>query len=274
MRVRIALAVLGVVGAVVVPVALGGGGAPGVLQGSKGVVAPSGAVRYVAFSRAGGTVVAAVLTSGGQVARFRWLRGTYGVPIVAVDGATEGVTRDGKTLVLAPAVGPGATRSRFALVDTKTLRVRRFVTLAGSFSYDALSPDGQTVYLIETLGNGATYRVRAYDLAAGRLLRRVIVDPHEADEPMIGTPATRVTSTDGRWVYTLYVRPEQPPFIHALDARNRAARCIDLPWEGSQDAIWGMRLKLSRDGSQLVLRDGAGEAAVVVNTRTFRARPA
>jgi hypothetical protein len=277
MRIRRAAvpAVIAVAGVLAVPGALGGGGAPGVLVASTGVIAPGGAVRYVTFTRAGGTLVAAVLSRSGQVARFRWIRGTYGVPLVAFDGSTEGVTRDGGTLVLAPAnAGPLAAQSRFALIDTRTLRVRRVVTLKGSFAYDALSPDGKILFLIELLGESGTYRVRAYDLARGRLYPQVVVDADEAAEPMIGSPVTRATTADGVWVYTLYARPEKLPFVHALNAQNRRAVCVDLPWQGSTDALFQMRLTLDSAGTRLVLKRRSGAAAIVVDTRTFRARRA
>jgi hypothetical protein len=277
MRIRRAAvpAVIAVAGVLAVPGALGGGGSPGVLVGSTGVIAPGGAVRYVTFTRPRGTLVAAVLIRSGQVARFRWIRGTYGVPLVAFDGSTEGVTRDGGTLVLAPAnAGPLATQSRFALIDTRTLRVRRVVTLKGSFAYDALSPDGKTLFLIELLGDSGKYRVRAYDLARGRLYPQVVVDADEAAEPMIGSPVTRATTADGVWVYTLYARPEKLPFVHALNAQSRRAVCVDLPWQGSVDALFQMRLKLDSAGTRLVLKRRSGAAAIVVDTRTFRTRRA
>jgi hypothetical protein len=262
-------------GVFAIPGALGGGGAPGVVLGSKGVVASGGAVRYVTFTKDQGTIVAAVLTRGGQVARFRWIRGSYGIPLVAFDGSAEGLTRNGRTLLLAPANNaPLAAQSRFALVDTRTLRLRRVVTLKGSFAYDALSPDGKTLYLIELLGQTGNYRVRAYDLVRGRLYRQVVSDPDESGEPMIGSPLARATSGDGGWVYTLYTRPEKPPFVHALDARHRRAVCVDLPWQGSQDPLFQMRLKLNANGTRLVLATRSGVTAIVIDTQTFRARRA
>ena len=46
---------------------------------------------------------------------------------------------------------------------------------------------------------------------------------------MAGSPVTRTTSADGRWVYTLYQKPSGEQFIHALDTVGAAAYCIDLP---------------------------------------------
>lgn len=257
-----------------VPAAVGGGGAPGVMLGSKGVAAPGGLVRYVAFPAQGRTTIAAVATSGGQVLRFRTVRGSYGIPIVAHDGQTEGLTRDGKTLVLAPAVAPTARISRFAVLDARSLRVRRPVTLEGAFAYDALSPDGKTLYLIELLGgDGASYRVRAYDLENRTLLRRSISDPDATGKAMAGLPVTRATSGDGRWVYTLYARPGRPPFVHALDAKRRAAVCIDLPRRVADEEAFRLRLRLSRDGRRLTVGRGR-DAEAVIDTVTFRARRA
>lgn len=275
MRNVVTAAVIAVAGVLAVPGALGGGGVPGVVVGSTGVIAPGGALRYVTFTRGGATLVATVRVRSGKVARFRWIRGTYGVPLVASDGSTEGLTRDGRTLVLAQASAPPLARqSHFALVDTRTLRLRRVLALRGSFSYDALSPDGKTLYLIELLGQSGQYRVRAYDVPGGRLYPQVVVDADEADEPMIGSALTRATSADGTWVYTLYTRPEKPPFVHALNAQKRQAVCVDLPWQGSQDPLFQMRLRLNSSGSSLVLQKRSGAAVIAIDTRTFRARRA
>jgi len=67
--------------------------------------------------------------------------------------------------------------------------------------------------------------VRAYDLAARRLLPEPVVDPREPGEKMQGLPMTRATSADGRFAYTLYERPRGAPFIHALDTVRGSAAC-------------------------------------------------
>ena len=48
---------------------------------------------------------------------------------------------------------------------------------------------------------------------------------------MDGYPLTRVTSADGRWVYTLYQNGGVGgyPFIHALDTVRGVAHCIGVP---------------------------------------------
>ena len=130
---RVWTALLGLAAMVVV----GGGtayadGAPsaGVSQGGSGVV--WGAVRYVALPAPGGTSVAQIDSAGGTVNGFVSLRGSWGIPIVAFDGTTSGVSAGGQTLVLAQSSQTLLpSRSRFALVNPVKMRLQRVVTLRG-----------------------------------------------------------------------------------------------------------------------------------------------
>ena len=217
-----------------------------------GVVSPNGLVRYVAAPRAGKTFVKAVRVSDGKLLRWTNLRGTYGVPLVAYDGTAGGVTRDGRRLLLETA--GTSTRTRFAVLSTLNLKVQQAFALPGLWAYDALSPDGKTVFLTQvTATDPLRYLVRAYDLSARRLVAGAIVDKQEP-EAMTGYPVSRVESPDGVWAYTLYTRPGAQPFIHALNTRDRVAHCIDLVWKGSLDDISSARLTLSQDGKLLVVR--------------------
>ena len=74
------------------------GPSPGVTWGWDGVLARSGQVRYVTLPGARNTVLAVVRVSDGRVVNFRWLRGSYGVPLVAYTAskhAVIGLTRTG-----------------------------------------------------------------------------------------------------------------------------------------------------------------------------------
>ena len=261
--------------------AAGGAGAngspysPGLVYGWDGVVAPGGDVRFVTLGTARSTVVAVIRVRGGRVMRSRALRGFFGVPLVAYDGSTGGLSGDGRTLVVSsygPLPGTAGT-TRFAALKTRTLGVRRLVELPGSWSYDAISPDGSTVYLVEHMSAppNPRYRVRIFDLAAGRLLQGAIVDRLEKEEVMGGEPVTRATSPGGRWAYTLYARQKAEPFVHALDTVRREAFCIDLPLRLGQPKQMELRLRLATDGRTLsVRRDGASLAEI--DTRTFAVR--
>jgi hypothetical protein len=249
-----------------------GGPAPGPMLGASGVLAPSNAVRYVAFPSGRDTLVAAVGVDGGRIGRWRIIRGGFGIPTVAFDGTTDGVSRDGKTLVLAswtPQPARGVV-TRFAVLSTATFAPRKIVKLRGSFSFDALSPDGKTLYAIEYLWSPDPlhYRVRAVDLVSGRLYPGQIVDKREADEQMNGQPVSRAWARDGGWAFTLYSRNADEPFVHALDTRNRAARCIDLPWRVQPEAVWSVRLGLSADGRRVVVRQ-KGKRLASIDLGTF-----
>jgi hypothetical protein len=263
---------------VLVPVAAadGGGPDPGVVFGWTGATLPGLPFRYVTLPAGRATVVAIVRRSTGRVWNSRALTGTWGVPMVAGDGTSGGLTADGRLLVLAewkPATTYGAlrARSRFVLLSTKSLHVWRRITLLGDFTYDALSPGGGTLYLIQHLSSRdvTTYRVRAYDLASQRLLPSVIADRRQSGWVMHGSPVTRATTPGGRWVYTLYQQPGGYPFVHALDTARRTAICVGIPWKGDQNILPATRLALEPGGRTLTLTTRTGRALFAVDTRTF-----
>jgi len=267
----VGLALLLAVVLAVAPAASGDGGpSPGALTGGTGVVAPGGISRYVALNAGSYTVLAHVAVADGRVLRYRTLPGAYGIPVVTGDGTTGGMAADGETLVLAAfssPPGPGAN-SMFAVVATGRLRVTQTVLVQGSFSFDALSPDGSTLYLIQYLSTRdfTRYRVRAYDLSTRKLVPGAIVDRREPDEQMHGFPVTRASTRDGGWAYTLYGRDADHAFVHALDTRHSVARCIDLPWRVGRDL--GVRMTLR--GTRLVLtKRSGGRRLGTVDTRTF-----
>ncbi len=267
------LLVGGCAGALAAPaVASGAGGPVPAMQGGPGVSVSGGAVNYVAVGVGRRTLVEQVLRPGGGIGRTRLIGGRYGVPGVAYDNATTGLSADGRTLVLAAVLDRfPVLRTRLVVLDARGLRVVRRIALRGWYTVDAISPDGHSVYLIHYLRqDAARYEVRAYDLAAGRLVADPVVDPREPGEKMQGLPMTRATSADGRFAYTLYVRPQGAPFIHALDTVRGAAACIDLPTLARAD-LSAARLTPPADGGPLLVR-GAGIAPLAVDVAARRAR--
>lgn len=249
------------------------GPAPGVVLGRPGVLAQDGSVRYLAVPE-GRTTAVVALGPEGAVLRRASLPGVFGVPRVAYDGSTAGLSYDGQTLVLALPTPVKSLRavSRFAVVDARTGGLRRVISLRGSWSFDALSPNGASVYLVEYVPGDGRYRVRRYDLEQGRLLREAVVDPRRGGRSMAGEPVTRLDGPGGVWAYTLYRRPGGMPFIHALNTRTARALCIDLPWENAQDGLWKVRMAIVGAGRALELRQpGVGRLAVV-DTRAFSVR--
>ena len=231
---------------------------------SSGVVDPDGGLRYTAAVAGGGTVVAKLATDGGRLERSTYVDSRLVVPSVAYDGSASGLSADGRTLVLAqPGVRFPQTRSDFAVFDTRRLKLVERISLPGTFSFDAISPDGRSLYLIEyTSPRDLTqYEVRAYDLARDRLEPDPIIDPEESSEDMYGSPVTRSMSPDGRWAYTLYDGAEYP-FIHALDTERGTAVCIDL--ELLDRIVYGRTgLEPAPDGSTLAVVNRGKELASV-----------
>lgn len=267
------LVLAAVVGGLVILIgpALGAGPSPGMIFGSPGVVLRDGSVRYVALRAGSGTVVEAVATRGGAVRRSRFLKGgAFGVPLVAYDGSTGGLSRDARRLVVYASDSLGRAKTRFVVLDAHTLRVRSRITLRGDFGFDALSPDGSLMYLIQlkspSNGSGLAYEVRALSLVTGKLYPGAIVDRREPGEKMTGIPMTRVGSTDGSWAYTLYSKPSGGAFVHALHTTQREAFCIDLPLRVPDDQLGKVRMRVGKDVLVLRLRS---KTIARIDTRTF-----
>jgi hypothetical protein len=217
----------------------------------------------------GRTVVARVAEAGGRLLVWRSLPGTFTIPAVAYDGSAGGLSADGRTLALIePRQSFPRAQTRFLILG-RGLAVRWPVTLRGDFSFDAISPHGRMMFLIQYLSptDPTSYAVRAYDVQAGRLAQRPVVDPTEPDEKMGGTPVSRANGLGGRWAYTLYSRPGEAPFLHALDTAGRTARCIDLDALTGKDASY-MRLRLDPGGGTVRVID-RGRPLLTMDTRTF-----
>src|SRR5689334_17217844 len=197
--------------------------------------ATNGVAEYTANVHGTTTVVA----NGSQKLT---LAGKWGLPRVTMNNDVGGLSVDGRTLVLAKddASHQNGSLSRdtsFAVLGTKPLHVRTIVKVKGDFGFDALSPQGRMLFLIQHVSQDDLfqYRVRAYDLAKHKLLPRVIADKRQRDWNMNGMPVGRASTPDGRWVYTFYSNQNNYPFVHALDTVNRTATCIGIPFDWSAD---------------------------------------
>ncbi|WP_088288866.1 hypothetical protein [Kineosporia sp. A_224] len=155
--------------------------------------------------------------------------GSWVLPVVVPGSGPDGVTTGGSVVLAEKA--PAAGRSRFTVLRAPFTQPPHLVDLAGAFEFDALSPDGTRLYLVEHLPPKGSqhYQVRWYDLAADRLDEAVVVDKSNIGEWMAGHPVSRVTSLDGAVVATMYERSGGEPFVHVLHTREIYAQCIDLP---------------------------------------------
>jgi len=163
---------------------------------------------------------------------------------VSTDGTRAVVARTQRRSTTFAVVRPGAP-------------VRR-VVLGGHWQFDALA--GPTLFLLRIVPRG--YEVRVYDLAANELEPRPLRD---ANEPAVigGVPWRRLSSPDGRYVFTLYLRSDGGGMVHELDLRRQVARCIDLPGSGDFSAAGSYALAVAPDGRTLYALGGYGWAVAI-----------
>ena len=259
---------------VAVPAAAADGPMPFASQGGAGVLTPDGKTRYVTVGNGASTALQQIQVKGGAVQGFAELPGSWGVPVTTYSQDGEGLAADGKTLVLGDtmAVYPRMT-SEFLMVNLRGMQVLRTIELKGDFAFDAISPDARRLYLIQhvdTMNTNQRYVVRGYDLATGRLLPGRIADRTQKSWVMQGYPMARATSAGGRWVYTLYENPGGYPFVHALDTVRGVAHCIGLPWQGSQNGFYNMRVSLRNNDRTLAVHWLSGRPWLAVDTSTWR----
>lgn len=221
--------------------------------------------------------------TGGMVLGTQLLDGRWTVPLVAYDGTADGLSKNGRTLVL---IRPRVTFPRkstsfavFAIDSRKPGHMRRrdVIRLRGDFSFDALSPDGRSLFLIEYVSrrDPAKYRVRVIDLRRGRLAPKPISDSHRLATRMNGYPYARTTSPGGRWVYTLYSAPSDGhAFVHALDTRTRSAMCIDLDLHPYEVETQMPELSFDPAGRTVRVIDGAVRASIDARTYAVEYPPA
>ena len=242
----------------------------------RAVASPDGSIYYA--------------LEGASPTTLRWIDAKSGRTItqLAVDGSftfadertigPSGFSPNGRWLVL---VGAADATSGFAVIDTKLLKVAALVQVPGSFSYDAISDDGTSLYLIEQINQQAArnlglntpygYRVRVYDLPTAKLSETLVVDVKLASQTLANNAETRVDgfmtgiyqssvpSRDGLWNFSFYYNPNRGPFIHVLHLNSRSAFCIlDLPDPpNGYDKRLGWSLALAPSGKTLYAVNGA-----------------
>jgi outer membrane protein assembly factor BamB len=184
---------------------------------------------------AGRTRVEALRPQDGRALRAATLPGRWVIPAIAGTDRSGSLSGDGRTIAMAGPTGDGT--SAFALLDTRLAAAAHRFTLPGRWTFDALSPDGGTVYLLQHVG-GTRYHVRAYDATRGRLREGAIIEKGETDPDMTGTPVAREIGPGGSPVYTLYRGGDHGAFVHALDTRYGFAICVDLPAGGAWGLAW------------------------------------
>jgi hypothetical protein len=213
----------------------------------------------------------------GATRRSSRLPGYFQLPPATFSGVPGGLSPNGRWLVLESFDRtnsiPSATH--MLVVDTSYASAPRPIDLDGLFNFDAVSNDGQRVYMIQYL-SGNQYHVRFYDLNLGRLDPQIVFDKSDGSAAMAGVRLSGVASPDGHWLYSVYIRENQSAFIHALSLDSPVAICIDLPGSGystnGDEFHWS--LALNAGGSHLYAANGAtGIVADIPIDNGFPSRP-
>ena len=174
---------------------------------------------------------------------------------VGLEYKLKGVSQNGRRAVLQKGGNGAAT----FLVATSTSQ--RTVHVDGSgWDFDALR--GNNLFLIRYLNTGG-YQVRLLHLATGRLEQAPLKDPHESGT-IWGQPFSRLSSSDGHYLFTLYIGSNGGAMIHELDLDHAKARCIDLPGTGDYGSAASWTMQLSANGKTLwAVNPGYGRVVAI-----------
>jgi WD40 repeat protein len=257
---------------------------------SRAVASPDGSVYYALEGSSPTTVRWTDAKTGRPITQLT-LPGAYAFAS-ETGPAPTGFSPNGRWLVL---VGDTGAKSSFAIVDTSLVRLAAFAEVPGPFTYDAISDDGTSLYLIEQITSQAAqnlsgvnaaygYRVRVYDVPAGKMSETLVVDVKLAaqtdgnnaetrlDGIMSGIYQSSVPSRDGRWNFSFYYNPNRGPFIHVLHLDSRSAFCIlDLPLvSGGYEKRLGWSLALTASGKTLYAVNGPLGLITVIDATTLK----
>ena len=190
------------------------------------------------------------------------LPGYFELPPATMSGVPGGLSQDGRWLVVQrfdPTSSPIPSTTHLAVVDTLYATPLQQFDLDGYFQFDAISNDGRRIFLIQYVSS-TEYYVRQFDVGIRQLNPTIIFDKSDGGAAMAGIRLSGVASPDGHWLYSVYVRQDKSPFIHALNLDgNLIAVCLDLPGSGyasNPDAFhWSVAMNAS--GTHLYAANGA-----------------
>jgi hypothetical protein len=181
----------------------------------------------------------------------------YDAALPSVEYRLVGVSQDGTRAFALDNTGPS---TRAAIVSRDSAHTITLPSARGSWEFDALR--GNHLFLIQLLPIGG-YEVRLYHLDTGRLDRQPLKDPHESGR-IWGSPFERLSSSDGRYLFTLYLGSNGGAMIHELDLKAATARCIDLPGTGDYGSATSWALVLSKDERTLrAISPGYGRVVAI-----------
>jgi hypothetical protein len=184
-------------------------------------------------------------------------------------GPTAGLSPNGMWIALtsqSKAAG-GAVTTSFLVGASALSEAFKTIRVNGDFLFDALSNDGNSLYLIQKMTDPNHYRVRLYDIGNHYLMPQAVADKRDPNEPMNGIRGDSAASVAANQVFTVYVR-QGGPFIHALTLGQPFAFCIDLPTKNKSDIEqqFHWALAISTDGTSLYAVNPALGTVAVMTT--------
>jgi sugar lactone lactonase YvrE len=201
-----------------------------------GTPAPDWSRYYTVTSLAGSGRLTALDPASGRTMAQVAIPAGFGLPSLGYQGPTAGLSPSGKWLALTDngRATSGKLVTSFLVGASSLTGSFKTVRVNGDFAFDALSDTGQSLYLIQRMGDPNHYQVRLLDVASGTLTEHPVVDKRESGEPMNGIRGDSVADAQGAYVFTVYAR-QAGPFIHALPLDQPFAWCIDLPAKSASD---------------------------------------
>jgi hypothetical protein len=240
---------------------------------------------YIVTPLTGSAQLKAIDPASGRTIAQTGVPAGYSLPNIAFQGPTAGISPNGQWLALTSQsrASGGAVTTNFLVGSSSLQEPFKTIHVNGDFVFDALSNDGNSLYLIQKMIEPNHYRVRLYDVAASYLMPQAIADKRDPNEPMNGIRGDSAADPSGNHVYTVYIR-QGGPFIHALPLGQPFAWCVDLPAKAAGDIEkqFHWALAVSRDGTSLYAANGAlgtvavmttGDAPTVVRTGTVALNP-
>jgi DNA-binding beta-propeller fold protein YncE len=234
-----------------------------------GTPAPDWSRYYIVTQLTGGANLKAIDPASGRTIAQTTIPSGYQLPNIAFQGPSAGISPSGQWLTLTSQshASGGAMTTNFLVGSSSLKDSFKAIHVNGDFVFDALSNDGNSLYLIQKMKDPNHYQVRLYDVSAGFLMPQPVADKREPNEPMNGIRGDSTADPAGNHVYTVYIRAGGP-FIHALPLGQPFAWCVDLPSRAPNDMEkqFHWALAISRDGTSLYAANAALGTVAVLTT--------
>jgi hypothetical protein len=212
----------------------------------------------------------------GAITRTLNLPRHYELPRATMSGVPGGLSQNGSQLVLQAwdRTASVPTATHLLVVDTTFGSKPVPVELQGWFDFDAISNDGNNLYLIQYIAP-QLYHVRLYRVGLHQLDPAVIAEKGAPpNSTMAGVKLMSVPSPDGAWLFTLYARQNEGAFIHGLKMDGTPfAACIDLPGEGYSKSADAFRWSLAINPAGTTLYAANGGMGLVTEVHIGRDWP-